>query len=414
MIKRVLRFLLPVGIIAIAIVGFGALKVDAPNATPDIPQARQWIVDALVVNKQALVPTTNLFGRIITPSSSILSSILDAEVVAVNVRPGQAVAKADVLIQLDSQTIETQIRQYEADIARIKASIDREAQRLETDREILVHEEKLRTLATESLNRYETLKSRNVISQAEFDSAEQAEQQAQLAVTARRAAIREYSSRVGVLEAELQRAQATVDKARLDLEETIIQAPYDGRITAVQVAIGSRVRNGSPMVEMYDQTRIEIRTLIPNRFIAQVRNTIAQHGTLEAVAELDGQMLQLKLDRLGTTVDPGRGGIDAYFHLANKDNYPELGRSVSLDLSLSPIPDSIALPYQAVYGSNEVFKIEENQLQRIEIIRFGQIHQDQETMIVATSDQLEDGDLVLTTQLTNASDGLTVKVWDSR
>ncbi len=413
MIKRILRYLLPVGIIVLAVVGFGALKSSEPEVTPEVPKARQWLVNALPVNKQALIPTVTLFGRVVTPSNSVLSSILDAEVIAVRVLPGQSVAKGDVLVRLDSQTIETQIRQYEAEVARIKASIDREAQRLITDEEILTHEQRLRELATESLSRHQTLKSRNVISQAEFDASERAEQQARLAVTARHAAIREYTSRVAVLEAELQRAQATLDKARLDLEQTIIVAPYNGRVTDVYVAMGNRVRNGSALIGMYDQTLTEIRTLLPNRYIFQVRETIANQHTLQAVAKLDGQLLSLTLDRLGTTVDPGRGGIDAYFQLTDQSLYPELGRSISLDLSLSPVENAIALPYQAVYGSNQVFKIEANQLKQVEIERYGQYHQGQESYIVATSGQLENGDLVLITQLSNAIEGLAVTVEDT-
>ena len=410
MIKRILRILLPVGIIGIAVVGFGMLQSDQPEVTPDVPQTRQWLVDAQIVRKSALVPTANLFGRVVTPANSVLSSILDAKVVEVKVLPGQSVSTGDVLVRLDSQTIETQIRQFAADVARINASIDREAERLETDKDILFHEERLLELATESLQRFETLKSRNVISQAEFDAAEQAEQQARLAVTARQAAIREYNSRVTVLEAELARAQATLDKALIDLEETVIRAPYNGRVTAVHVATGSRVRNGSLLVEMYDHTKTEIRTLIPNRYIEQVRKTIEHQGTIEAVAELDGRKLELNVNRLGTAVDPGRGGIDAYFELVSDSNYPELGRSVSLNMFLSPVENAIALPYEAVYGSNNVFKITSNQLQRIEIERFGQITSDQETYIVAVSEQLNEGDFILTTQLVNAIDGLTVKI----
>ncbi len=413
MYKRLLRFLLPVGIVLLAILGFGLLKSDQPEATPEIPQARQWLVDAQTVTKRSLVPNTKLFGRLVTSSKSVLSSILDADVAEVSVLPGQSVSEGDGLVRLDSKAIETRVRQLEADVAKIEASIDREAQRLKTDREILVHEERLRELSTESLLRYQTLKSRNVISQAEFDASERAEQQARLAVTARRAAIREYDTRVAVLNADLQRAQATLDKALLDLEETVILAPYDGRITAVHVAVGSTVRNGSPLIDMYDQTGIEVRTLIPNRYIDQVRETIAHNGTLEAVAELDRRKLQLKLNRLGTTVDPGRGGIDAYFHLVGNSDYPELGRSVSLTLSLAPIDNAIALPYQAVYGSNHVFEIVSDRLQRVEITRFGQMFSGQDTYIVATSDQLAEGDLILTTQLANANDGLMVKVSDT-
>ena len=410
MLRRIFKFIIPVGIIALAVLGFGALKSNEPEVMPEIPKARQWLVDAITVDKQPLVPTVTLFGRVVTSSNSVLSSILDAEVLQVKVLPGQSVSQGDVLVRLDPQTLETQIRQYEAEISRIKASIDRENQRLITDNEILAHEQRLQELATESLDRHQTLKSRNVISQAEFDASERAEQQAKLSVTARRAAIREYTTRVAVLQADLQRAQATLDKAKLDLEQSIIVAPYDGRITDVHVAMGSRVRNGSALVGMYDQTRTEIRALLPNRYISQVRKTIGKQDTLQAVAKIDDQNLTLQLDRLGTEVDPGRGGIDAYFQLAEQTSYPELGRSISLELSLSPIEGAIALPYQAVYGSSQVFKIQADQLKQVEINRFGQYHQAKEIFIVATSDQLEDGDLVLITQLSNASDGLYVKV----
>ena len=412
MIRFILRFLLPIAIIGLAILGYGTLKSSPPEIAVEIPKARQWLVNAQRVQKQPLVPIANLFGRVVTPSSSILSSILDAEVVEINARPGQSVNQGDVLIRLDSQSIETQVRQIVADVARIQASIEREAQRLTTDQEILVHEERLRQLSSESLKRYESLKSRNVISQTEFDTAERNEQQARLAVTARRAAIREYDTRVAMLDAELRRAKATLDKARIDLSETIIVAPYSGHITDVHVAVGSQVRNGTAMIDMYDQTKVEVRTLIPSRFIEQVRQTIEQQSLLGAVAQLDGQQLELELDRLGDTVAPGRGGIDAYFHLSPDSAYPQLGRSVSLELSLTAIENAIALPYQSIYGSNHAFKIVSNQLQRIEVKRFGQIRRDQQTFVVATSENLDEGDLVLTTQLANANDGLNVKIAD--
>jgi len=235
-------------------------------------------------------------------------------------------------------------------------------------------------------------------------------QQAQLAVTARQAAIREFAVRVAVLEADLERARAAHDKVRLDLENSIVTAPFDGRVTAVPGAVGSRVRNGSPLVEMYDKTRTEVLALIPNRYIEQVRNTVDIHNTLSASAQLDGTALALMLDRLSTTVDSGRGGIDAYFRFASDEYFPELGRAIDLNLSLSPVENAFSLPYQSVYGSNHVFKIQSGQLKRVRIERLGQIVQESDVRIVAASDQLVDGDLVLTTQLSNASDGLDVKI----
>ena len=409
-IKKLFRFIVPILIIGAGIVGFGLLKVDDVEQTPELRQQQSWLVDAQQVSKSVIIPTVELFGRTTASSQSTLSSILDGKVIEVNVLIGNQVNEADVLVRLDSRTIETLVRQSQADVDRARASMEREIQRQVADTEILYHEQRLLQLSIDSLQRAQTLKSRNLISQAQFDASEIAQQQAHLAVTARQAALREFDSRLAVLQAELKRAQATLNKAMQDLDDTMITAPYSGWITAIHVDVGSHVRNGSPVIEMFDPTTTEIRTLIPNRFLDKIRRTMASGIVMEATALFDGMKVPLHLDRLAAAVQSGTGGIDAFFRPSSNSDYPELGRSVTIDLALAPIDNAIALPYQAVYGSNHVFKIESDQLKRVQITRHGQTMRGDVAMIVATSEQLADGDLVLITQLSNANDGLGVTV----
>ena len=395
-------------------VGYKLLALDEPEAVFELPEQRAWLIETQQITKETLIPTVELFGRVVSPTHSRLTSILDAEVIEVNVMTGQTVEAGGVLIRLDSRTIQTQFRLLQADVARINASLEREHQRVTADREILRHENRLLELATDAMERSRTLKSRNLISQSEFDVTERVEQQAHLAVTAREAAIREYDSRAAVLEAELQRAQASLEKAIQDLEDTEIIAPYAGRITEVHVAAGNHVRNASPLVDMFDHTTTEIRTLIPNRYLAQVRKSITGEIELEAVAEFDDEQLLLKLDRLASTVATGHGGVDAYFRMSSNSIYPELGRSVTVLLSLSPVEEALAIPYQAVYGSNQVFKVISDSLKSVTIKRHGQVVRNNKTYIVATSSDLETDDLLVTTQLNNAVDGLKVEIFDSK
>ena len=395
-------------------VGFKLLALDEPEAVFELPEQRAWLIETQQITKETLIPTVELFGRVVSPTYSRLTSILDAEVIEVNVMTGQTVEAGEVLIRLDSRTIQTQLRLLQADVARINASLEREHQRVTADREILRHENRLLKLATNAMERSRTLKNRNLISQSEFDVTERVEQQARLAVTAREAAIREYDSRAAVLKAELQRAQASLEKAMQDLEDAEITAPYTGRITEIHVAAGNHVRNASPLVDMFDHTTTEIRTLIPNRHLAQVRKSITGEIELEAVAELDDEQLLLKLNRLASTVGTGHGGVDAYFRMSSNSIYPELGRSVTVLLSLSPVEDASAIPYQAVYGSNHVFKVNSGSLKSATIKRHGQLVRNNKTYIVATSSDLEADDLLVTTQLNNAVDGLKVEIFDSK
>ena len=399
---------MPIAILGGSILGFNLLQVESETLGPKLPEQRTWLVEVQKVKKETLAPTVELFGRVTTTSHSKLTSILDADVVEVNFSVGQPVQEGDVLIRLNSRTLETQVQQLQADIARITASLARETQRLITDEELLSHEMRLHQLANESLDRNRRLKDRNIISQAEFDNSERAEQQARQAVTARNASIREHPSRVAVLEAELLRSTITLKKAQQDLEETIITAPYSGRITQVHVALGNHVRSGSPLIDLYKSADTEVRTLIPNRHLQQIRSAISNGETLTAIADFDGQPLSLALDRLAAIVDPGRGGIDGYLRLVS-DTYPELGRSINLELSLPHVSDAIAVPFEAVYGSNKVFKLESEHMKAVTLKRHGQIQRDGKSYIVATSADLLTDELMIVTQLANASDGLKVK-----
>ena len=409
LLKKLIKILIPAAILAAGVIGFGLLKVDEAQDQPEVEEARSWLVDTQTIKKQTINPSVKLYGRVVSPTFSTLSAIVDGEIIQVNAKSGQLVETGDVLIRLDSRNLETQLRQTEADLRRTEASIARESQRLTTDQEILAHEKRLLELAIESLERARTLKSRNLISQADFDSFERAEQQAHLAVTAREASIREFDSRVAVLDADIQRIQALLDKVRLDLEDTVISAPYTGRVTEIFVSVGNQVKNGSQLLSMYDHNNLEVRAMIPNRYISEIRKSVTDGYNPQAEANFDDHKLKLKFDRLASFVDQGRGGVDAYFSLVSNPLQPELTRSIDLLLTMSPVEEAFTIPYRAIYGLDQVFKIDSGLLKSVAVKRHGQVFQNGKSLLVATSDGLADGDALVVTQLTNAVDGLKVK-----
>ncbi len=410
---KVFRFLLPIAIIGGSVIGFVALRVDAPDAKVEPPQQRVWPVHVLEVQKEPISPTVQLFGSVVIPGQSELSSILDAEVINVFVRTGDSVERGNLLVQLDTRNIDTQIKQLEADSARVNASIQRETQKLQTDRELLKYEKQLLVLATESRSRVANLRQDNLSSQAQLDDTVRAEQQAQLSVALREASIREYDSRVASLTAERERVQASLDKARLDIEDSVLTAPFAGRITNVHVAPGNRVRNGTRILDLYDPSQIEIRALIPNRYLSNLRDVDDQGLSVKAETFVDNQRLVVEFDRFSSSVTAGRGGVDAYFRLISNNTVPELGRTLDLSVSLPVVDDAIAIPYQAVYGSNQVFKVEDNKMKSVTIQRYGQVERNETQFIVASSAELQPKDQLIVTQLTNAVDGLSVEPWQA-
>ena len=408
-LRFIIKFILPVLIVSVGVVGMFALKVEDAQVETAESIERVWPVHYQIIEKQALRPIVKLFGSVVSSKQSRLSAILDAEVIRVNVLPGQSVMQGQILVELDTRNLTTQIDQLQADVSRFSALLENEALRRTTDKEILEHEHELLELATATKLRVEKLKSRNLATEAEFDQAKRSERQALLAVTQREASIREYDSRVKRLMAERDRILVTLKNIERDLEESTVTAPYDGRITAVHIAEGSRVRIGAILVDMYADSSVEIQSLIPSNYLTSLRELNGRQNSVTASAEIDGATLQLKLDRFASHVDPGRGGVDAYFKFEQSNYYPELGRTVDLVLQLEPVNDSFTLPYQAVYGANRVYKIVDGRMHSVSFERFGQVTLDNSEMIVATSASLDDGDKLVLTPLSNAVDGLRVE-----
>ncbi len=359
---------------------------------------------------QSHTPELQLLGRVVSSSQARMSSILDAGVVRVNVVEGQRVNEGDALVELDPRNIETQVSQLRADAQRIKALVHDEHLRLKTDSEELAHVEKLLQVAIESRKRIELLRSKKITQFAEYQTALLAEERARLAVTRRKSSIREHNTRMAQLQADSRRIAVSLENAIADLEDTVINSPFSGRITAVHVAEGGRVRTGSPVLDMYDDSAVEIQSLIPTRYLPAVRSRNSGGPEPDAVATIDGVRLELKIDRFAAVVTPGRGGIDAYFRIMGGDFYPVLGRTVDINLTLAPLDDTIAVPRNAIYSHDRIYKIADGRLKSALISRHGQFDMDGATYVIATSDQIRSDELIVTSRLADPVDGIKVQV----
>ena len=126
-----------------------------------------------------------------TPVSGVVSEV--------HVRPGTVVSKGDKLISLDARSFSAQVDRRLADFKHAQATLE-EAKR-EDERAIELYD-------------------RTVLSDFERN-------QAQIAL---------YSARAGA-----ERARAELVDARLDLERSMIHAPFDGVVLSVDVAPGQTI-----------------------------------------------------------------------------------------------------------------------------------------------------------------------------
>ncbi len=408
--RRLLSFVVALLILVLAVVVFRGLVASKPQAPENPLRERVWTVDVLSAAPQPMAPVVTLYGRIEAPRSSELSAAVTAFVDELHVDEGNYVKIGEPLLTLDPRDAQLIVERRQAELGDIEARISAELTRYRSDLKALEIEKQLLQLSQRAVERFRALKGRNVGTDSQLEDAQRAYQQQALSLNTRQWNINDHGNRLSQLEALRDQARAQLQAAELDLQRTRILAPFSGRIARVSVAPGDRVRSGDPLLMMYNSDALEVRAQIPSRYLNSVRQALAAEQPLTAVARLDGKPLQLRLHRLSGEVGSGRAGVDGLLRISAGGAHLELGRSLELDLQLPAIDDLLALPPQALYGTDRVYRVEDNRLQAISIQRLGEVTIDGEPRILVNSPQIEAGDQIITTQLPNAITGLKVKL----
>jgi len=199
--------------------------------------------------------------------------------------------------------------------------------------------------------------------------------------------------------------------AKLEIARTQIKAPFSGMIANVLISVGDRVRSSDPLIELYDTNALEIRAQIPSRYQDIVLSSLAKKQTLQAGAKVYDTMLQLDLNRVSGQINKANGGIDGLFAVTKGEKVLRLGQFLNLSLTLPSQAEVIALPFEAVYGTNRIYKLVDERMESLIINSVGeQVTPDGKSQILIQSDDLKAEDKIIITQLPNAMDGLKVIV----
>lgn len=404
-----IKWILPFGIILVSIAIFTLLMKSKPQAPSRPISEKIWSVQTVTADSGTHRPVLVLYGKVESPRMTRVTAAVTAFVKDVYTDEGKVIAPDELLIQLDNSDASLLVDQRQADVDNYLAQIEAEKVRHQTDQKALKIEKNLLQLSLKTVRRYENLIKRKVGSQEQLDSARQAYQQQSLSLTQRERDLADHPNRLAQLQSQLKRAQSLLQAANLDLQRTQIKAPFEGRVASLNVAPGDRVRAGDALLGLYSQERLEVRAQIPNRFLPKLHN---RTGTEPAIAQgsIDGQQLNLTLDRIAAEVNGGRAGVDALFRI-NSDTYlPEPGRSLSIEVLLPAEENLIALPPQSLYGLDRVYRVTaEGRLEAVLVERVGDSIENGKPQVLVRSTEIKPGDRIIKTQLPNAISGLRVK-----
>ncbi|MEJ2309320.1 MAG: biotin/lipoyl-binding protein [Gammaproteobacteria bacterium] len=384
---------------------FALLVMTKPDRPAVEARERVWQVAATTVSLQRRSPQLTLYGKVESPEVFKAAAPGQGRVAAVLASEGSRVKAGDPLVILDEKDFMPAVTQARADVAELEAQIESEKLRYASDKQALAEQQELLELARAELVRAENLEQRKLGSESALDQARQSVAQQQLSLTARELNVADHGARLARLEASLERARARLAVAERDYERSRITAPFDGIVSMLAVTVGNQVRDNDVVLEMYSLDRLEVRATVPVIYQQELISAAAEGNRYPATS---GE-IRLQLDRLSGQA--GTAGIDALFSIGTGSEKLRLGQQLTIQLMRPEQPDLAMLPFQALYGNDRIYRIDaENRLETLVIEQVGTILDGGVEKLLVRSDELSDGDRIVSTHLPNAVQGLKVSV----
>ena len=218
--------------------------------------------------------------------------------------------------------------------------------------------------------------------------------------------------------AALKSAQASLQKANLDLDRTELRAPFDGILTEKMVDFGQFLNRGNKIGTYYSTEVLEVRLPLTNRDISQFDLAGLQTGERQYEVRLTGQFAN-KENTWNARVIRTEGIIDVRSRIlyvvaelkgnelfAPSDGMPiTIGQFVSAEIEGRSFENVVRLPRESLRQGNQVLIIDQDNKLRTRMVEV--LETNNEYVVIASG--VKDGDIVNLSQLGISVDGLLVE-----
>ena len=290
-----------------------------------------------------------------------LAPDVSGRIVELDVRDNQAVHKSDVLFRIDPEPYRMRVDQARAAVQGLEAKLALTADQVASQTSKagaaesgIGSAEAQRALASSTLSRMEPLLGHGFVTAQQVDQARTAQRTAQIAL--QQARLQADEARQGITntkptEAELEGARATLALAERDLNKTVVRAPCDGRITALDIAVGEFAATGHPLFTIIDTEHWYAIGNFRETDLAGMEP--GQRATVYVMAQ-PGRTLRGQVDSLGwgvaSDVSVTIGGLP---HVERTLNWVRIAARFPVRILLDAPPDDLMR-----YGATAVIVID--------------------------------------------------------
>ena len=368
------------GVVAIGLLGWVGI-FQAPVEAQLIKVSNMFVSRALTI--------LNASGYVVAQRKAAVSSKATGTIEHLYVEEGRFVKEGEIIAQLENRDLEATLEEAKAGLRVARAALKNAEAELED--------------ATLNYDRYKALRETGAVSEQAFDTAE---------ARFKKARAMETSARFSV-----DRAEQSVKVAEVNLDYSLIRAPFDGVILSknadkgeVVAPFGASLNAKAAVATMADLNSLMVEVDVAESSLEKVKVGGAAEIRLDA---FPGERFPATVHMIVPTADRSKATVLTKVRFNKRDErvLPEMSAKVAFleralkDDELGPFP---GVPVSAVRkkGNRQVvFRVNDNRV-HVEPVRIGRQWRD--TLEVLSG--IRPGDLIVLKPSQDMTDGTRVKV----
>lgn len=410
--RAVMQTVVAAAVVAGAVLGYNYL-VDSKSEIPTRPQREKvYVVETAPIVIGTQRPMLSLYGEVVAARTVELRALVAGEIVAVSdkLMAGSSIDAGETLVDIDLFAYQGALVEAEANLLEARARLIENEGHVASERDNLSRSEEQLDFARRDLERAEKLLSLGSVTERTLDDRRLIVSQRQQQLEQRRNALVVEEAKVEQQRAVIKRLEWRVSQAQRNLSDTTLKAPFDAIVRTEAAEVGRLVGVNDVIAVLYDRDALEARfTLSDNQYGRLIGENATLSGReIEVLWYLGDEPVRYKavIERVGADVASQRGGVDVYARILGDAAAGPLRPGAFVELK---VPDRsyegvARLPETALYNGDHVFVVQEDRLTRRAV---AVVSYDEGDVIVRG--ELVNGDVVVTTQIAEAGEGLLVR-----
>lgn len=258
------------------------------NSGPRGPMGKAMQVNAFIVSEQSISNSISTVGSLLPNEEVEIMSALNGNVQSINFQEGKAVAKGQLLVQIDSREWKSQLKSSEIKLQNLKKEYQRK-------KEI----QKLNGISLEELEKTET---------------------------------------------QIAAEEATIEQLKVKIDYAEIRAPFSGFVGLRQISPGAYVLQGQKIVKIVSNNPIKIEFSVP----AEFANQLALNSKINVVSKSTFDTIQSTIYAKDPSMDQSTRNVKVRALANNSQNKYLPGDFVEVLINLQELKSILLVPISAL------------------------------------------------------------------